>query len=82
VARRRVLVLDIRRHAAAYWGFVAWSRVFTRNRLVRVDGPISVRRGFTVRELAEHGAGVPGWRWEVRRYAGFQLALVGGRGDG
>ena len=52
VARRRVIVLDIRRHWLAYWGFVAWSRVFTRNRLVRHDGPLSVLRGFTPDELA------------------------------
>ena len=34
VARRRVVVLDIHRHWLAYWGFLAWSRVFTGNRLV------------------------------------------------
>src|SRR5207249_9833453 len=38
VARRRVLVLDIRRHWLAYRGFVTWSRLCTRNRLVRHDG--------------------------------------------
>lgn len=79
VARRRVLVLDIRRHWLAYFGFVAWSRVFTRNRLVRYDGPLSVLRGFTAGELAGLGGAVPGFEWDVRRYAGFQLALVGRR---
>ena len=81
VARRRVLVLDIRRHWFAYWGFVAWSRVFTRNRLVRYDGPLSVLRGFTANELADLGDALPGFHWTVRRYAGFQLALVGRRVD-
>jgi SAM-dependent methyltransferase len=79
VARRRVVVLDIRRHWAAYWGFVAWSRVFTTSRLVRHDGPLSVLRGFTADELADLGRSVSGYRWSVRRYAGFQLALVGSR---
>ena len=79
VARHRVLVLDIRRHRLAYWGFIAWSRVFTRNRLVRFDGPLSVLRGFTAAELRELAAPLVAFRWEVRAYPGFQLALVGRR---
>ena len=79
VARRRVLVLDIRRHWLAYAGFVAWSRVFTRNRLVRHDGPLSVLRGFTASELHDASRGVEEFDWTVRPYAGFQLALVGRR---
>jgi SAM-dependent methyltransferase len=88
VARRRVVVLDIRRHWLAYWGFVAWSRVWTRNRLVRYDGPLSVLRGFTPGELLAATAPLRGFEWTVRAYAGFQLALVGrrrpesGSGDG
>ncbi len=79
VARCRVVILDIRRHWLAYWGFRAWSRLFTRNRLVRHDGPLSVLRGFTKQELAELTAPVPGFAWTVRSYAGFQLALIGSR---
>ena len=79
VARRRVIVLDIRRSWLAYAGFVAWSRVFTKNRLVRYDGPLSVLRGFTAEELRLQVVAIPGFRWDVRPYAGFQLALVGNR---
>ncbi len=79
VARRRVVVLDIRRHWFAYYGFIAWSRVFTRNRLVRYDGPLSVLRGFTVGELADLGRALPDFEWTVRGYLGYQLALVGRR---
>jgi ubiquinone/menaquinone biosynthesis C-methylase UbiE len=79
VARRRVVVLDIRRHWLAYWGFRAWSRVFTRNRLVRHDGPLSVLRGFTREELRASSSRIPEFHWTVRSYLGFQLALVGQR---
>lgn len=79
VARRRVVVLDIERHWLAYAGFVAWSRVFTRNRLVRYDGPLSVLRGFTASELQALGATVPGFAWTVRTRFPFQLVLVGRR---
>jgi ubiquinone/menaquinone biosynthesis C-methylase UbiE len=79
VARRRVVVLDIRRHWLAYWGFKAWSQVFTSNRLVRHDGPLSVLRGFTRAELLESAAPIDRFDWSVRSYAGFQLALIGRR---
>jgi SAM-dependent methyltransferase len=79
VARRRVIVLDIRRHWLAFAGFHAWSRLFTRNRLIRADGPRSVLRGFTPQELADLTSPLATCSWTVRSYAGFQLALVGRR---
>lgn len=79
VARCRVIVLDIRRHWLAYWGFVAWSRVFTRNRLVRFDGPLSVLRGFTDEELTELASPIHEFRWTVQRDLGFQISLIGKR---
>lgn len=81
VARRRVVVLDIRRHRLAYWGFRAWSQLLTTNRLVRHDGPLSVLRGFTRAELRAEVAATTGYSWEIRPYLGFQLALVGRRRD-
>jgi hypothetical protein len=81
VARRRVVVLDIRRHWLAYWGFVAWSRLFTHDRLVRHDGALSVLRGFTSQELLVAAQPITSYAWTVRGYAGFQLALVGRRAD-
>jgi ubiquinone/menaquinone biosynthesis C-methylase UbiE len=79
VARCRVIVLDIRRHWLAYWGFVAWSRVFTRNRLVRFDGPLSVLRGFTDEELTDPASSIREFRWTVQRDLGFQISLIGKR---
>jgi ubiquinone/menaquinone biosynthesis C-methylase UbiE len=79
VARRRVVILDIRRHWLAYWGFVAWSHVFTSNRLVRYDGPLSVLRGFTANELLDLARPFSHFSWTLRASIGFQLALVGRR---
>ncbi|MEW4571255.1 methyltransferase domain-containing protein [Tautonia sp. JC769] len=79
VSRCRVVVLDIRRHWLAYAGFVAWSRVFTRNRLVRLDGPLSVLRGFTDEELAGLAAPLGEFYWTVQRDLGFQISLIGKR---
>jgi ubiquinone/menaquinone biosynthesis C-methylase UbiE len=79
VARRRVVVLDIRRHWVAYAGFVLWSRLLTRSRLVRHDGPLSVLRGFTREELLASAEPFGELAWEVRSRPGFQLVLVGRR---
>jgi SAM-dependent methyltransferase len=79
VARRRVVILDIRRHWLAYCGFVAWSRVFTSSRLVRHDGPLSVLRGFTPGELLDVARPLSHFSWTLRRSIGFQLTLVGRR---
>ena len=79
VASRRVIILDIRRHWLAYWGFVAWSRVFTANRLVRNDGPLSVLRGFTATELLDLSRPFAHFSWTVHASIGFQLALIGRR---
>ncbi len=81
VAARRVIVLDIRRHWLAYWGFWVWSRLFTRNRLVRNDGPLSVLRGFSPEELTNASARFSNFKWSVRASLGFQLLLVGQRVD-
>lgn len=81
VAARRIIVLDIRRHWLAYWGFWTWSRLFTRNRLVRYDGPLSVLRGFSPEEMRHASARFSDFEWTVRASLGFQLILIGQRVD-
>ncbi|MFI5338888.1 MAG: methyltransferase domain-containing protein [Candidatus Methylomirabilales bacterium] len=76
VARRAVLVNDLRR---GYWPFVVtWAalHVVSRSRLTHHDGPLSVRRGFLPTELLAL-ARRAGWvRARVSRHAFFRLALV------
>ena len=80
VARRAVLVNDLRR---GNWAFlVTWAalHVVSRNRLIHHDGPVSVRRGFLPGELLSlaHRAG---WeRASVSQHVFFRLALVGEKG--
>jgi len=77
VARRAVLVNDLRR---GRWAFLlTWAslHVVSRSRLIHHDGPLSVRRGFLPEELLElaREAGWAGAR--VSRHPFFRLALVG-----
>lgn len=75
VARRRVVVNDLLRR----WRALAWIRLLTigANRFTRHDGPMSVRRGFTLEEAASlaRRAGLPWLR--ARETFGHRFTLAG-----
>jgi ubiquinone/menaquinone biosynthesis C-methylase UbiE len=75
IAKRRVLVNDLHRHAVAYYSIRVLTALFSRSRMVRHDGPVSVRRAFRPVELLEiaRRAGVPA---RVHRSFPYRLVLV------
>lgn len=82
VARHGVIVSDVERSRPAYWAAVAVTRILG-SRLTRHDGPVSVRRAYTLREAEAlaRAAGLDGLR--PRRRFPFRLVLRGVReGDG
>lgn len=77
VSRRAVIVSDLERSVLNWLGALALgATVWRRNRLTRHDGPLSVRRSFTARELEQlaASAGFAGAR--VYRHVPFRLILV------
>lgn len=52
LASRGVVVSDLQRTRPAYWGVRALTAAFG-DRIMRHDGPLLVRRGFTLAELAD-----------------------------
>jgi SAM-dependent methyltransferase len=77
VARRRVFVIDLHRHALAYFLYTTAGRLLVRSALVREDGALSILRGFRPAELRRL-AGDAGLREiEVRRRLPFRLVLSG-----
>lgn len=77
VARRGIVVNDLlRRRRALLW---IWLFTLFANRYVRVDGPLSVRRGFTAAEARALAlrAGLP-WL-KVRTHFGHRFTLAGER---
>lgn len=50
-ARRRLLVNDLERSAAAYWLYSALARAVFHRSFVYADGRLSIRKGFRVSEL-------------------------------
>ena len=76
VARIAPVVCDLRRSRIGYAATFAWSRLFTRNRLSRHDGPLSVRRAYTPQEALDIAARA-GWRVPVvRREPFFRMLLT------
>ncbi len=78
VSRDLVLVNDLERSTANYWGARALAATLWRgNRITRNDGPLSVLRSFTPVELLEVGkqAGLRGAH--VRRHFPWRIVLEG-----
>lgn len=80
VARRRALVIDLHRHALAYFLYTTAGKLFLHNRLVRADGALSIRRGFKGEELQRLAAEAGLRDIEVRRRFPFRLVLSGSKG--
>lgn len=51
LARVGVVINDLHRHGLAYWAIRVLTAVFSRNRILRHDAALSVRRGFLRSEL-------------------------------
>ena len=75
VASRRILVIDLHRHALAYFLYTTVGRLFLHNRLIREDGALSILRSFRPAELRRlaHAAGLS--NVYVRRCFPFRLVL-------
>jgi len=73
IAKRRVLVNDLHRHAVAYFSIRALALVCSKSTMFRHDAPVSVLRAFRTVELLEIAkrAGVP-----ARVYRSFPYRLV------
>jgi ubiquinone/menaquinone biosynthesis C-methylase UbiE len=77
VARRRLFVIDLHRHALAYFLYTTVGRLFLHNRLLREDGALSIRRSFRADELRRLGKEAQLENVEVRRRFPFRLVLGG-----
>jgi ubiquinone/menaquinone biosynthesis C-methylase UbiE len=78
VGAKGYMFIDIRRSWVAFALIYLLTRLLTRNRLTRNDGPLSVLRSFTDDEMARIArlAGLDGFR--VVRLPFFRVAIVGG----
>jgi len=77
VARRGYIVVDLRRSWIAYVLIYLLTRLFTRNRLTRSDGPLSVLRSYTRSELAALASRSGTSTFTVSREPFWLLVLAG-----
>lgn len=75
VARRRILVIDLHRHALAYFLYTTVGRLFLHNRLIREDGALSILRSFRPAELHRLALSAGLSNVHVRRCFPFRLVL-------
>lgn len=76
VARRYVVVSDLRRSWVAALGFWALTWPLGFHPVTRHDGYTSVLRGFTPDELARHVRDATGRAPDVRRHPGFRVTAT------
>ncbi|QWV92517.1 methyltransferase domain-containing protein [Geomonas oryzisoli] len=77
VARRGFIVIDLRRSWIAYILIYLLTRIFTRNRMTRYDGPLSVLKAFTEDELRQSALQAGAASITIRREP-FWLLVVSG----
>lgn len=77
VARAGILVNDLVRDRLAWGWIVVLSRLFSRNRLVRHDGPLSVRRAYRPADFRHLAQGAGFRRWGVCRHFPYRMCLWG-----
>jgi ubiquinone/menaquinone biosynthesis C-methylase UbiE len=77
VARRRIFVIDLHRHALAYYLYTTLGRLLLHNRLVREDGALSIRRSFRPDELRRLALRAGLRDVTLRRRFPFRLVLSG-----
>ncbi len=82
VARRGIFIIDLHRHAVAYYFYTTFGRLLLHNRLVREDGALSILRGFRPRELNRLAQLSKLSNASVERCFPFRLVLSGNKPDG
>lgn len=71
-ARKGIIITDLHRHWLLYYAIIAITHVFTRSKMARNDGPLSVKRAFKKAELVAllKNAGIDNynltWHWPFR----------------
>ncbi len=82
VARSRVFVIDLHRHAVAYYLYTTVGRLFLRNRLLREDGALSILRSFSPGELNELAERAHLSDISIERHFPFRLVLSASSSNG
>ena len=76
VAGRGIFVIDLHRHAVAYYFYTTVGHLFLHNRLIREDGALSILRGFKPGELLDLAQRAELESPRVERHFPYRLVLA------
>jgi SAM-dependent methyltransferase len=79
VGRDGFIINDLHRSRIAYAFIVILTRLITKNRLTRYDGPVSVMNAFTPSEMAEMAKEAGVKNFTVKRHFPYRIGLVGAK---
>jgi ubiquinone/menaquinone biosynthesis C-methylase UbiE len=79
IARKAVIINDLVRNLVPYYFIKLTGPIFARSYLTRNDGPVSVLRGFTAKELARMAARAGFRQYRVDRSFPYRLLLIAGQ---
>jgi len=72
VSRYGIIINDLRRSIFAYLGITFLAQVLSRSDMVKHDGPLSVRRGFTLKELKKICGSISSASFTIHRRWAFR----------
>jgi len=76
VAKRKIFIIDLHRHPAAYFLYTTVGKLFLHERLLREDGALSILRSFKIDELVKLGQRAALKNVSVSRHFPFRLVLA------
>jgi SAM-dependent methyltransferase len=76
LARRAIVISDLVRHPAAYYGIYAVTRLCTRNRMTIHDATLSVKRALTLREWKKVLNNAAVGRVQICSIAPFRMSAI------
>ena len=77
VSRKKIFIIDLHRHPVAYHFYTTAGKIFSKNRLIRADGSLSILRSFKPRELKSLGVEAGLKEVSVKRHFPYRLVLTG-----
>ena len=75
IARQGYIIMDLRRSWVAYVLIFLLTRLFSRNRITRFDGPLSVLRSFTPHELESLASCAGASKFRISKEPFWRMAL-------
>jgi len=75
IARQGYIIMDLRRSWVAYVLIFLLTRLFSRNRITRFDGPLSVLRSFTPRELESLASCAGALKYRISKEPFWRMVL-------